>query len=248
MVTCTTCRGTIPETEINMVQGVAFCRACNKLWKVSDLAVDAALLGTMEAGADFNAPPAGCAHRDDGVTQEAVAPMRSLGAGLSLLFFAVLWNSILAVIFVVGWIGRGNATATSDSPMTEVDTSGGTAAGGEAIPVLFLTPFLLVGIGVALGAAVMLLGRTTLSRRGDEAWARSGLGPIAWTQRFKASAVRSIQLGLTTWQQNGRSLPVVVIEADRTVRLGAQLKNERRAWLMAAAQRMFPEAARQGRG
>ncbi len=241
MVTCTACRGKIPDADINMTQGVAFCRACNKLWKVSDLAVDAALVGTMDVGADFNAPPSGCAYRDDGVMQEATAPMRNVGTGLFLLLFAVFWNTVVAV-FLVAMTGRGNAT-----PPSAANAPDGTAHVANSAGVLFMTPFILIGIVVATLAAVTLLGRTSLSRRGDDAWARSGLGPIAWTQRFKASAVRSIQLGLTTWQQNDRSLPVVVIEADRVVRVGAQLKNERRAWLMAAAQRMFPEAGRQGR-
>jgi hypothetical protein len=46
--------------------------------------------------------------------------------------------------------------------------------------------------------------------------------------------VTRVSTGRTSYQVNGQYKPVIVIEADRTIKLGSSLSEARRDWLLAA--------------
>jgi hypothetical protein len=96
---------------------------------------------------------------------------------------------------------------------------------------IFLIPFVLIGLAMFLGVITSLVGRIEVMLNGDDGVIRSGFGPINWTRRFEASKVKKVAKGITSYQTNGRSKPLIQIDADRTIKFGSMLPDERRTWM-----------------
>jgi hypothetical protein len=68
----------------------------------------------------------------------------------------------------------------------------------------------------------------------DDGRVRTGFGPFNRTSRFDASRVKRVSIGQASTQQNAQRKALIQIEADRTVKFGATLPDERRAWMLGA--------------
>jgi hypothetical protein len=77
-----------------------------------------------------------------------------------------------------------------------------------------------------------LMGRVDMILMGNDGRIRTGFGPINWTRRFDASKVKRVVEGLTSYQTNGRNKKLIQIEADRNVKFGASLPDDRRQWML----------------
>lgn len=239
MVKCGSCQQQIPDADINIGLGVAMCRACERLWKLSDLATPIELQGTVDALERVKETPAGCIESDDGVERSVTVPFNRKAIGIGMLCFGFLWDAFVCAFLFMAMTKAGHSNVVV-SPAPEIAPAGG-ASSSTQIPLwAAMMPFFLSGTIIPLIGVIMTFGQTRVVRRGDDARVESGLGALRWTRRFNAGAVREIKLGQTTWQENGRLLPVVVIHADREIRLGSRLTNEQRAWLLRALERMFP--------
>lgn len=232
-IRCPKCRAEISVADLNIQEGVGFCRVCQTLTRLRDLAEDPEL-----AEVDTSKPPNGCFLRDLGGETVVTASTRSIGGAIVTFAIAAFWNGIVSV-FVLLAIGAtlhhifGSVPAWFPAPSSGHNDLGDSL--GELIFLwLFLTPFIVIGLGMMIALLMCLMGRVEVRLRGDAGIISNGVGPICWTRRFDTTGVRSVGLGLTRWQHNDQSLPLIEIKTElKTLRFGTQLPKERRAWLAA---------------
>ena len=95
--TCTKCDKVIPSEDINVANDVAYCRACNITYKLSELSDDT----VVPVEVDLSRPPNGAWHRRDGMGVVIGASQRSLGTAFGALLFALFWNGIVSVFVAI---------------------------------------------------------------------------------------------------------------------------------------------------
>lgn len=246
--TCPGCRGEIPASDLNMTEGVGLCRGCDRLWRLAQLvggpSVDGSS-GDEALPADLN-PPGGCSVKELGDGRVFSSSCRG-GPGGFFLIFALFWNSVISIFVITAaaslyehiigpppsWFPFTQSTQLED---------GGSDAGSMPLGMtiglcVFLIPFVLIGGVTATLAVVSLVGRNEVTVRGGRGEVFTGVGPIGWRRRFDARAVQSVRMREAGSTTNGRRDKQIVIEADRTVKVGVLLSERRRTWLCAVLQR-----------
>ncbi len=235
-VVCLSCSREVPEADVNVGEGVAFCRECGHLSRLAEI-----LDATPESGIPIlpSQPPAGCRVFDDGMETRVIASARSAGAAAGVTFAALFWNGIVSVFVLLALGGTIQAIAGSLPSWFP-------APGNLSMPIgvlLFLWIFLLpfIGIGLMLLGSMLtaMAGRLEVRVRGAEGTIFTGVGPFGWRRRFDAGQVKSVRLGKTTWSQNDERQPCILIEAEKTHRFGSVLASDRREWMAAALRQLF---------
>lgn len=227
MNVCPDCKAAISSDEINVAKDVAFCRACNKAFSLSALVHGA----VVPSEVNFAAPPSGSWYRDNGVEVVIGATTKSLGTGMFFLFFTTFWNSITWTFVIGALVGL-----FKNAP------SHGSGVGRSSQPpefiLLFMVPFVLVGIGTAVAAAFCFIGRVEARLRGPDGTAFVGLGAVGWRKRFNAGEVTDVTIDPASWQQNGRSVYQIVLRGP-DIRFGGGLSDDRRNFVAAALRRQI---------
>ena len=237
-ITCPTCRASIAQDDVNVKENVAFCRGCSALMKASDLTAPAEV-----GNVDPADPPPGCTFSSDGITTTITASVRSMLGAVGALVVAVFWNSIVSVFVFLAFASTlqhvlGTIPAWFPAPPLGKGNSG-IPLGMTLFLWVFLTPFILVGLYMICCVFLSIAGRIEVRLRGDEVTVFTGCGPIGWRRRVDARQVKSVGLGWTTWKENDEAKPVVVIECDRTVRIGSMLTKPRREWVAAVLKQIL---------
>ena len=240
-VTCRQCSREIPAADVNVGEGVAFCRACSRLIRLADIVADAEF-GEI----DPERPPRGCRLVDDGDETVVRASARTIGGIAGLMFAAAFWNGILSVFVLVAIGGTlqfvsGSIPSWFPAPGFDSPSGGDMSLGMLIFLWIFLLPFIGVGLLLAGSFLTILLGRVEVRVRLDRGAVLTGFGPIVWRRRFDASKVKSVRRGETRWSQSNQTQPVIVIEADRTVRLGSNLPEKRREWMLVVLRHLLLE-------
>ncbi len=240
MPACPSCHADYPTDDVNVSEGVAYCRDCDLLTRLSDLLPSgspAAPPDSVLDSIDTESPPDGCFVMDLGSRIRIVASARSFTGAAGALFTALFWNGIVSVFVAIaigGTLQRFGIPLPSWAP-----------SGMNGMPVLFLWVFLLpfIAIGVVLfwAALTSLLGRCEATLSGPDAVLFTGFGPIGWKRRFQAVDIRSVRLGQTTWTQNKRHRPCIEVQTSsgKTHRLGTILPEPRRKWMAAALKELL---------
>ena len=70
---------------------------------------------------------------------------------------------------------------------------------------------------------------------------------LAWRRRFDPARVRRVGVGRTSWETNGKPNEVIAIEADRTIKFGSLLRDDRREWLQAILHELLVKSPHQRR-
>lgn len=226
---CPACGESISAEQVNLAEGVALCPGCGRLSRLSDV-VNAA----PPAAELLDQIPPGCRVSSWGQEIRIRATLRSTGSLMGTLFAALLWNGIVSVFVLIAAAGLytnlvGPLPAWFPAPNMDAPMP----LGMTLFLCVFLLPF--VAIGVSLLAAVLLyaLGKVEVWIGDREARVRTGIGPLVWRRRFDPSQVRRVDEGTTSWETNGRPGRTVVIEAERSVKFGLLLTDERRQWMRA---------------
>jgi hypothetical protein len=245
------CGQQIPIADINVAEGVALCRGCGKLSRLIDLATPQEEVAASEA-ANIT-PPIGCRIEDHGTEVTLVASTRSLTSGVFFLVFAIFWNSLVSV-FVAGAIANlwayfvGPVPPWFPAPKINGPTSN-SSLGGLLFMCLFLTPFVLVGLGVAMAALFSLFGRHEVRLRDTQGTVFTGVGPIGWRRKFDASAVKAVKFVDSSVETNGKRGRLIAIECTSSVlRFGTALDDPRRVWLGGALKAVLTPAPGGQRG
>ena len=163
-IRCVSCRKDIHADDVNLDNALAKCRSCHAVFDFTDQVRSAA-------------PPAAKVKRDRGeipmpknlVVAEGLQTLDIVrkwgrGPGCFFLFFAAFWNSIVFVFVLAAAFG-------------EVKEKGSGEPVGWFIWV-FLTPFILVGLGTGYAALAFLLNKTTIKVEGNEL--KVSHGPLRW--------------------------------------------------------------------
>ncbi len=164
---CPDCHAEIEERNFNISTDVAYCPLCRKNYSCREL-----------LKADASTPRLSelrCPRRvrliTDGIDERLLC-RNFAPAGFFLLFFALLWNGFLLARFLLP-LGTGN----------------GESAQPDDLSCLFLSPFVLIGIGVLAGALYLLCGKAEVAERNGRFSFFHGVGPIGIRRTFSAEEV-----------------------------------------------------------
>ena len=230
---CPNCDQPLPTEAINIGEGVALCGSCQRLTRLSEL-----IEHEQPNEAVIGDPPGGCriVNEVDGVSIHL--SLRSIGGLIGGLFICLFWNGILSVFLLVFAAGIYNeliGPIPEWFPAPEFDESMG--LGMTIFLGLFLTPFIVIGVGMIGMVLMSAMGSMRIRIGRDQGRVSTGIGPIAWTKRFNPRAVTGVSVGRTKWKENDQHKPLVVIEAEKDVRFGSGLSNRKRMWLVAVLRR-----------
>jgi hypothetical protein len=235
---CPVCGKPIAMADINIQEGVGLCRACGKLSRLSEIAEPDAI-----DPASLAQPPAGCTWGQFSPQGYMVrASTRSVGSALGLGFVCLFWNGIVSVFVLLALAGLYTNLIGPLPSWFPAPTNSGKHGHGDPMSLgmtlflcIFLTPFVAVGTGLLIAFLMSLFGRIEVVVESGQGIVRTGFGPFNWTRRFDASKVRRITTGVSSVQnEGGKKNYVIQIVADRTIKFGLMLPDERRAWMIAA--------------
>lgn len=238
---CPKCRRMIPADDINVAKDVAYCRACNESYPLSDLTHG----NTAYATVDLQRPPAGAWYRADAGGTIIGATNRSWAGAAGLLFFTLFWNGIVS-FFVAAAIAGTAASLNIPLPtwFPHPKMSGGGMAGGFTVFMwLFLTPFIAIGLFMAAAFFNALLGRTEVKIENARATTFSGVGALGWKKTFEVAQVRAVQIYQRMDREGANTTSILIELRDgKQIKLGSMLTNERRQFVLGALQRTLLRA------
>lgn len=210
-----------------MQQGAALCRGCGVLLSLAEVMEQQALEAVLTS------PPWGCRIDDSAGVFEVRVAVHSVGRAAGAIIASVFWNGITGV-FVMIAIGATWQNLIGALPSWfPAPANLNMPLGGVLFLWLFLTPFISIGLLLIWTALLSMMGTLVVTINGQEGRVFTGVGWVGWTRRFDASAVRSVKLGETSYQENGRTKSVIVIDANRKVKFGTVMEDEQRRWTIA---------------
>lgn len=226
---CPECGHQLDAESINLSEGVALCPGCGQLSRLSDV-----VSGKRPSVDVLGRTPKGCSVTEAGQTIVLHATLRSIAGFFGALFISLFWNGIVSVFVLLALAGLytnlvGPMPAWFPAPQNDAPMT----LGMTLFLCLFLVPFVTVG-SIMIGAVFMnAIGRVEVRIDEDRASVNTGIGWLMWRRRFDPNQVRSVGEGLTAWETNDRRSPLIIIEADRTIKFGSLLENSRREWMQA---------------
>ena len=227
---CPECGEPIPAESINIEEGVALCANCGRLSRLSEVVERRPpMVETLDR------PPKGCEILHLGGEVLVRASLRSLPGVAGSLFFALFWNGITSIFVLIAVAGLyANLIGPLPEAFPAPDIDDDMTLGMTLFLCLFLTPFVVVGLGMVGAVLLNLLGRVEVRIGEGEGVVRTGVGFVTWNRRFDPNQVRHVETGVTPWQTNDRHSPLIVIKTDRHIKFGSLLREERREWLQSA--------------
>lgn len=237
---CSQCKNTIPADDINVAKDVAFCRSCNLAFELSELTAGVELAANI----DLHQPPKGCWYRSTGLGAVVGASHRSLGMALPLLGIALFWNGIVSVfvlLAVASTLQLLGVPVPESFPAPKMN--GETMGVGMTIFLwIFLTPFIVIGLGMIGGFLSSLAGKTEVRVDRGEVTIATGIGPVCWRRRFQASDLKEIRIE-ETWSRSNNSGPKKEIIAElmsgKLIKFGSMPREERQKFLAGAARKII---------
>ena len=227
---CTKCRRVISSDDINVAKDVAYCRQCNISYRLSDLTFGK----ESDPDVDLRHPPQGAWYRTDGGGTVVGATNRSLGAALGMLFFALFWNGIVSVFLAVvisGTLHNLHLPVPVWFPAPKMN-GGDMGPGMTLFMWLFLTPFLLIGLLLAITLISSLIGRTEVKIENLRGTIFTGVGVIGWKRRFDPSQVRDVRLDETRNTDSKNTITILIETREgKRLKLGSLLRDERRQFV-----------------
>jgi hypothetical protein len=241
---CPKCGKNIPRENINVARDTAYCRECNLICALSDL-TEHEDKSIKEGIFSLNEPIKGAWFRRDMFGVSMGASCRSLSTVAGVLFFALFWNGLVS-IFVVDNIAQTLRCAGIPIPEWFPNMPSSKEGLGMVLFLwLFLTPFIVVGMGMLGAAGTALFGKyeITLSADRDIGKIFVGVGRIGWTRKFVPSQINVVHIvdegrpGARGWRQEKIFLWT---KTGETIKFGTILTAKRRAFLLYALERSLP--------
>lgn len=227
---CPECGEILPLESINVQEGVALCRECGQLSRLSRVAEHRRPIADVLA-----VKPSGCAIEDGIDRIKLKATLRSVPGAIGALAISLFWNGIVSVFLLIAVSGLyANLIGPVPNwfPAPQMDGKPMTL-GMTLFLCAFLTPFLLIGSCMIGAFFIYLFGSVKVVITNDTGVVVTGVGPIAWPSRFDPRSVTHVSIGPTTPQNQEAASDCIIIEADRTVKFGSKLEQNRQEWLEA---------------
>lgn len=232
---CPSCDAEFAAGDINPATDVAHCTVCHSFHVLSRLLTEQGILDGLpghEPEPDLEQPE-GAWHRQTARGTVTGATLRNKGNAIFFGCFTLFWNSITSVFVAIGLAGLLNGMGLTDFDIT--NEAGEQVGGGDTwFILLFMVPFVLVGVATAFIALGALWGTTEVTIDGQRGTVSTGVGPLRWRKRFDAGSVAKIRTKKSSTSVNSKPLQDIVMEAGpKTIKFGAMLSERRRAWLVA---------------
>ncbi|MFI4881210.1 MAG: hypothetical protein ACIAQU_01350 [Phycisphaerales bacterium JB064] len=254
MATTCPCGATIEIDDINIAEGVALCRRCGKVSRLSAIASGDMVEHPRATGARSKKdaaeerkaaalaqgdPPAGCGLHDYGDRVVLRASARSMSSAAGLLFFCAFWNGIVSIFLVVLFssiMAHMGVTLPAWFPSPMQSSGQGSSSnmplGMTVFMGLFLTPFVLIGLAMFGALLVSVAGKVEVRLHGPDGVVFTGVGPFGWKRKFDADAVEAVRLTESDVEVNNRKQRAIAIEtAKKTIKFGSGMPDQRRLWL-----------------
>lgn len=160
---------------------------------------------------------------------------------------AVFWNGIVSVFVFVNVASTLNLLGIPVPEAFPAPTMEGEPMGWGMTLFLwiFLTPFILVGLGILAALVGALMGRTVVRLRPGEGVVFSGIGSWGKRQRFDPGSIRTVLLEEATEAKPGKirsgSGQEIVLKTAQggEIRLGSDLPPARRMFVAATLARLL---------
>lgn len=217
---CPQCATDIPPADINVATDVAYCRACDQPFPLSAM-VDPTAAATpadphpdpgpeVPPPANLAQPPIGCWYTDDGRRAEVGASLRSDGSAGPLVGAACFWNGITWLFVII--MGSEMLTGNFD----------------DWFLVLFLLPFVGIGLLLAWLAALSLAGTARVRVGLDEGEVFVGVRGFGWRRRFRPADAAGVTVTGSNTRVNGKQRRHIVLAFHGdSVTFGTMLNEDR---------------------
>jgi hypothetical protein len=227
-IICPKCKAEIPPNDVNVAAALAYCPACAEGFPLSALVADG---GPPRVEAP--AAPVSTLHRDGDVLTLSLPPGGFRGPGCFFLGFSLFWNAITWTflgIFILNAIAPGTIKVKSKGDLPGV------------FVFLFLTPFVLIGIGTFVAAIFNIFGRYSLVMDRVRGIYRQEVFGFKWDKKFDLSEISSVELVVAYTQNNIPVYSVGLIREGLTetgeakpwrsrISFGSGLPESERRWL-----------------
>jgi len=231
---CPKCNAGATQLDINIKTDVAQCKQCNHVFRLSSLfeeeSEEIATKRDEQEYASFsidNAPPTDCYY-------EKLAYARALGVNLNskmgwvLVGFSIIWDSFLLFFF-------------TELPLNQM--------GGSSIFILlFMLPFLAVGIGLPAYGLFLVKGKIEFLIDFDSVTLFRGVGNIGFKKKIVLQDVKSITKkkapkSNSSKSQNlstdGKPSKMVVIQTNKKIKFGQTLPEEKLNFLYFSIRKLW---------
>ena len=108
---------------------------------------------------------------------------------------------------------------------------------------LFLSPFLLLSLGLWVAALMSICGKVVVEINGRDGTVFSGIGPMGWRRRFDWAQVQKIRIS-TVYGSGFGNKQRITLEGDRVLGFAKGAKREQLVFLMAMLRLMHRDAAK----
>ncbi|NJL58661.1 MAG: hypothetical protein HC887_02440 [Desulfobacteraceae bacterium] len=231
---CPVCDVIISSESINIKEGVALCESCGQLSKLSELNFSG--VSVEETLSNY---PVGCRLVTDSDKIALTASLYSLGGFWVSLAAALFWNGIVSIFLSIAAAGIYYNTIgpipdwfpaagiENGAPIMNDEIMG---LGMTIFLCIFLIPFVVLGCGLFISAALNLLGQTKVIVDRYESYVSTGISFFAWKSRFDPTKVKSIKFVRSKFGQEGEEKNVIEILSTETVRFGDFLREDQKEW------------------
>ena len=227
MNACPRCSAKIQIGDVNIADGVALCRQCGQLSRLSDVV-------GLTQGATSGEVPGGCSVWTQDDQTQISASTRCISSGIAFSFAAITMNAIVLTMFVAAW-----SAVFDDLRGQPVGGFGSSPGLALAIGVLTI-PLLGLGGWMALAAASYFAGTIDVQISRANSQISTGVASLRWRTSFdifEVSCVRDID----TARYRG-----LCLEGRSPKHFALGLDTHRRRWLAGAMQEAIGRA-RNGR-
>ena len=212
---CPTCGRAIVPDDVNVARDVAFCRACNEAFALSEMLQDEQ---GQAVHVDPSRPPKGVnveeSHDSFSITATTRHPM-----AFFLVPFMCVWSG-----FSLGGI-YGSQIISGEFNL---------------FMSLFGLPFLAGTILFGSLAVMAVCGKVRVRVQGDQGEVFTGVGPLGRRKRFNWYAVKAVnEIVSNTRYPNNPGGQCIALDGAKRVKFGSLLSTERRYFVMGVLKQML---------
>ena len=210
---CPQCQREISPAGVNVAQGVCYCEPCNAVYNLSAFLSDESAMPLVQKPAASKVESF-----YDGNAAGYILPKGNRGLGFFMLFFALFWNGITWTIAIASF------------------------GDGETSTMLFMIPFVLIGLGTAAAALFFLFGQTSILLDTETVRVSRDLFGKSFTRKRSTRDMTKVYKG-EIYRQNERPMYGVCIDFKDagSLKFGSHLSDAERDWMISEIDRFRRE-------
>lgn len=214
---------TIPPEHYNVSTDLLISPFTGKQFKLSEvLAEHSQSQDDLET---LSNPPSGLRESQGSFGSTASVSTRNVATAIFMTLFTGFWNVMLSIFLVGPWLGGITSEDGGPPPRFGVDP----------FMTLFLTPFILAGIGTLIYAIMAWFGRFSVTINEAQLITFRGVGSIGFKRRFDAARIEKITIENSSIHKNNTPMKAITIWMPEKKKIGLGVGEVRQefvaAWL-----------------